>query len=91
MRKNLSWFPKPKDRPDDFDRTVATNTDYGRCLVVFRRGRSVRSRRADLTILPSGGSPGLYGPVTPARYYVASDRRKFMPEYVGRHPDAGTR
>ena len=38
MRKNLSWFPKPKDWPVGFDRTVATDTDYGRCLVVALGG-----------------------------------------------------
>lgn len=77
MRKNLSWFPKPKDWPDDFDRTVATNTDYGRCLVVALGGGrfcAILDGQTP-TILPQRGR-SRHAARNAIRQYVARQRKE---------------
>ncbi len=56
----LSWYPKPKEWPVDFDRTVTTDTDYGRYLVVAvdagkDRYRALFDDGTDTILLPQRG------------------------------------
>lgn len=74
---HLSWTPKPADWPVDFDRSVATDTDYGRCLVVALGGGRFCAilDGQQPTILPQRGNSRSAAHKA-VRQYVARQRKE---------------